>query len=230
VFLRLSRPLCDFTFVFLSVALANAAGAQVQVPDVKRIANPSPAAAAAFGKGVVGIRDVNGDKTATAKQGQAANFTLTVTPQNGFNQAVSFGCGGLPTGASCSFSPVSVTPDGSPVSATLTVTTMAPSSHAALWGPKSYALIIQGSTIMAAMLLVPGVFRRKPHNRRSVLTGITLLLVIVLLSAGCAGGVSSTSTGVSGGTPVGIFQITVSSSAISGTPHHDIAVSINMTQ
>jgi hypothetical protein len=185
------------------------------------------------GSGITGTPDYDfnsSSKTATAKQGQAANFTLTVTPQNGFNQAVSFGCAGLPTGASCSFSPASVTPNGSPVSATLTVTTMAPSSHAALRGPKSYGLILQGSTVMAAMLLVPGVFRRKPHNRRSVLTGITLLLVIVLLSAGCAGGVSSTSGGVSGGTPVGTFQVTVSSSAISGTPHHEIAVSINITQ
>src|SRR5262249_3469810 len=105
-----------------------------------------PLQIALAGRGIAGIPDYDinaSSKTATVKQGQAAHFTLTITPQNGFNQAVSFACAGLPTGASCSFSPVSVAPNGSPVTTTLTVATMAPSSRAALSRPKSNALIIQ---------------------------------------------------------------------------------------
>ena len=52
------RHLCCATFLLLLPSLANA---EIQVPDVKRIANPSPATDAAFGKSVAGIGDVNGD-------------------------------------------------------------------------------------------------------------------------------------------------------------------------
>ncbi len=46
----------------------------------------------------------------SAAQGGSATSTCTVTSQNGFNSAVSLSCSGLPSGATCSFSPASVTP------------------------------------------------------------------------------------------------------------------------
>src|SRR6185295_16853018 len=46
----------------------------------------------------------------TAAQGGSAASTCTITSQNGFNSAVSLSCSGLPSGATCSFSPASVTP------------------------------------------------------------------------------------------------------------------------
>ena len=52
---------------------------------------------------------------------KSAMATVSVTPQNGFNSAVTFGCTGLPEGTSCSFAPASVTPAGAAVSTTLTV-------------------------------------------------------------------------------------------------------------
>lgn len=54
--------------------------------------------------------------------GGSGVVTITVTPVNGFNAAVSFSCSGLPTGASCSFSPAIVTPQLTPKPTTLTVT------------------------------------------------------------------------------------------------------------
>ena len=62
----------------------------------------------------------------TVKQGSSGSVTFTVTPQNGFNQAVSFLCDNatLPKGVTCSFSPASVTPNGTAaVTSTLTVQT-----------------------------------------------------------------------------------------------------------
>ena len=62
----------------------------------------------------------------TVKQGSSGSATFTVTPQNGFNQAVSFLCDNatLPKGVTCSFSPASVTPNGTAaVTSTLTVQT-----------------------------------------------------------------------------------------------------------
>jgi hypothetical protein len=72
----------------------------------------------------------------TVPAGQSVTYTITVTPSNGFNQPVLLSCAsGLPDGASCSFSPSAVTPDGSaPLTSTLTVSTTARTS---MGGPRS---------------------------------------------------------------------------------------------
>lgn len=57
----------------------------------------------------------------TIQLGQSGTAAVTVTPQNGFSSAVSFTCSGLPSGASCSFSPATVTPTGAAASTTMTV-------------------------------------------------------------------------------------------------------------
>ena len=59
-------------------------------------------------------------------QGANVSTTCTVTSQNGFNAATSLSCSGLPAGASCSFSPASVTPpaNGS-ASSTVTISATA---------------------------------------------------------------------------------------------------------
>jgi len=56
----------------------------------------------------------------TVAPGGAASYTVTVTPQNGFTGTVALSAGGLPTGATASFNPTSITGPGS---STLTVTT-----------------------------------------------------------------------------------------------------------
>src|SRR6266436_4732102 len=59
--------------------------------------------------------------TMTVTQGNSGTSTITVTPQNGFSSAVAFGVtSGLPSGASASFNPASVTGSGN---STMTVTT-----------------------------------------------------------------------------------------------------------
>jgi trimeric autotransporter adhesin len=59
-------------------------------------------------------------------QGGSGTTTCTVTSQNGFNSAVSLSCSGLPAGASCSFSPASLTPPaGGSASSTLTISATA---------------------------------------------------------------------------------------------------------
>jgi hypothetical protein len=59
----------------------------------------------------------------TLNPGQsAATTTVSVSPQNGFDSAVQLACSGLPSGASCQFSPAVVTPAGAgPARAKLTV-------------------------------------------------------------------------------------------------------------
>lgn len=59
--------------------------------------------------------------TLTVARGQQGSVNVMVTPQNGFNSAVTFRCSGLPSGATCSFNPATVTPTGAAATATLTI-------------------------------------------------------------------------------------------------------------
>lgn len=55
--------------------------------------------------------------------GKPGETTVTITTMNEFSSTVSFACGGLPAGASCSFSPPTVTLAGGAAASTLTIST-----------------------------------------------------------------------------------------------------------
>jgi N-acetylneuraminic acid mutarotase len=58
----------------------------------------------------------------TLSPGQSAAVVISLKPLNGFNAAVSFSCSGLPSGATCRFSPETVVPAAGAVSTTVTLT------------------------------------------------------------------------------------------------------------
>jgi len=61
--------------------------------------------------------------TLAVTSGNSVTTTISATPLNGFNSAVSFSCAaGLPSGVSCSFTPPNITPSGSVASTTLRLT------------------------------------------------------------------------------------------------------------
>ena len=67
--------------------------------------------------------------SASALRGAAATYTVTVSPAaSSFGDPVSLSCTGLPTGATCAFSPTDVTPGTSGATSALTVSTTAPST------------------------------------------------------------------------------------------------------
>jgi beta-galactosidase len=102
--------------------------------------------------------------------GSSGTETITLTPQNGFtpNSKIAFACSGLPSNATCSFSPTTVTSAGNTVS-TLTVNTTAASSTASY---KSNPLF-PGSVLAAALYF----FGRK--RRR----GLKLLMLAVSVAS-----------------------------------------------
>jgi hypothetical protein len=172
--------------------------------------------------------------SAMIKRGQSATFKLTVTPTGGFSQPVSFACTGLPAGTSCAFVPASVTPNGGPVTTTLTLKTIAPSVGSGLHQPSSW-LWTQGGAFAAAILLAPGIRRRKVNRRKKL--AVMMLLAIAALMIACGGGGNSSgpsSGGTTTGTPtpLGSSQVTVSSTAgASGSAsQHGISISITLTQ
>ncbi|HYL64930.1 MAG TPA: chitobiase/beta-hexosaminidase C-terminal domain-containing protein [Candidatus Methylomirabilis sp.] len=167
----------------------------------------------------------------TIVAGQSGTATFTVTPVNGFNSQVSFACNGLPSEAACSFSPSSVTPNGTAAaSSTLTVTTTAKS--AALWTPRpSSRRPIYAAVLFPALAVVLGVAAQRRRELRGlrVLGFLTLLLIVAPGLASCGGG--SSSSGGNPGTPIGTTSATVSASTSgAGAINHGATLTITVTQ
>lgn len=148
--------------------------------------------------------------------GQQGTTIITITPAGGFNQTITFSsasCSGLPTGASCTFSPSIVTPNVGAVSTTLTIGTVATSSAIT-----RMPLVHKRSVLLA--LLLPGLFvlpRARRRKRWSVRDVGGLLLWLFSLSSiglcGCGGGSAGGGGDVRAGTPTGSYQVTVTATA-----------------
>jgi YVTN family beta-propeller protein len=164
--------------------------------------------------------------SSTVSAGNPASYQIMVTGKNNFSSAVALSCSaGLPTGASCAFSPVSVTPGASPATSTLMISTT----------PHTTALLLPFSggrkaPVFAGWLLVPAMVfgllgLAVPRRRLRLGYALGLLLAgCVFWQSGCAGNVSSTTGGTTGGTPAGTFPVTVSGSA--GTAQQTASVTL----
>ncbi|MFT4112954.1 CotH kinase family protein [Silvibacterium sp.] len=117
--------------------------------------------------------------TTTFSSSEAAKFTLTLTPENGFNSQIAFTCSGLLAGDSCTFSPSTVTPGSTAVNVVLTLSgsgsqTAAMESHFPLWTKLS------GGVAVALLFW--------PFRRRKVWAAVALffLLAASLGISGCS--------------------------------------------
>jgi len=174
----------------------------------------------------------------TVAAGSTATFTLTITPKNHYNGTVTFACpAGLPSLATCSFSPSSVTLDGlTPVTVTLTITTKAPSTSKlrtrASLDPQDTPRP-RSSAMLLASLNGVGVFglflagSLKKRARQSLLAVLALGMLFFLV--GCGGSSNSdkatTSTVTSSNATSVVGQsvtFTGSVTAASGTPSGSI--------
>jgi hypothetical protein len=168
----------------------------------------------------------------TIKQGSSGSIAFTVTPQNGFNQPISFQCDNatLPKGVTCSFSPASVTPNGTAtVTSTLTVATTGTAVAAMERRRPGFGWLPRGGAVMALMLLVI------PRVRRRMWLGGGALMLFAFCAAGvtgCGGGGSNGGGGVqnANATPPGSYSIQVTTSAASVSGTAPVAVSLTITQ
>ena len=168
----------------------------------------------------------------TVAAGNSGTTTLTVTPDAGFNQPVTFRCGTLPVGAACNFTPATVTPAGGPVTTTLTITTNG-GSVAAL-SPGRIATLV--ALLVTPVLLMPVgmLIRRRGADGRmlSLLAGGVMVLALAGLWS-CSGSESTpppatTSGGEvpATGTPVGTSTVTVTGSSASGNSTVPITLTV----
>jgi choice-of-anchor A domain-containing protein/uncharacterized repeat protein (TIGR01451 family) len=155
--------------------------------------------------------------TVTVVAGETAITTFTFSPYGGYTGNVSFSCSGLPLGATCAFSPSSLTANGlnAVQTSTLSVTTTAN-------GTASIAQNrLSSPPTLASILFLPGMLLGGllAWHRRSLKRGLKDILLLMLLStvivggAGCASGILRTPTGTQKVTVVA----TTSASAITST-------------
>jgi len=157
----------------------------------------------------------------TVNSGSSGNITLTVTPQNGFNAAVTFACSGLPTGATCSFSPATVTPTGS--AAVTTQLTIAASASASAARPARNPFLPAAGLALAGCLLA---FTRR-RALRLWLVPIASFAVFGAISACGGGGSNSGGGGGGGGTQPTTATVTVTAASGSINQSTKITLTVN---
>lgn len=198
--------------------------------------NASFAAAAPVSQTITVNPQVNAGFTLTpSKQslalhaGQPGAVIITVTPSGGFDSQVSFSCG-QPTLATCSFTPQTLTPNGGPLSTTLTVT--ASSAVADLRAPAMGSKIPLALAFVSAfasfaigtVLVAPA--RCVSRNRVfRVLCALLAGLVITFLT-GCGNGGTSSGGGESPQPQTGIITVSASAGANSS---HSFSLTITVT-
>ena len=157
--------------------------------------------------------------------GKSASLTVNVTPQMGFTAPVSLSCSGLPTGATCSFSPTSITPAaGAAASSMLTVSTSSSTpvgTYGSLrWNHLSPAWSLFGG--VAAMVFGAAWSTRKRRTTLKLVAACLGILLLALLAACGGGGMASSSP--QGGSSSAAGQMTIT--ATSGSISHSTGVTL----
>lgn len=125
----------------------------------------------------------------TVMAGSSGNLQVSVTPLYGFAGTVSFACSGLPTGATCSFSPATVTQSGS-TSATTTLTVATSASIAFL---HAVPTPLHSNPLFPSVALAAGLWFFGWKTRRiSRLLLFAMSLCGGILVLGCGSATSST--------------------------------------
>jgi hypothetical protein len=162
--------------------------------------------------------------SATVNAGQPSGFNLAISPDGGFNNAVSLACTGAPSGSTCVLTPASVTPSGVTTVA-VSVTTTARSfiiPEVPFRAPPPSTVPILSSIIACAALLTC-----VPRNRKRIVWGFCFMLLAVLAGGGCVGLGSKISPPPPGsGTPAGTYQIKITGT--SGSLNHNVSFTLKV--
>lgn len=143
--------------------------------------------------------------SASVYTGEAASYTVTVSPDTGFTLDVSLTCSGLPTNTTCSLSPTTLT--GGSGTSKVVVQTTAPAKTAA----SGLAMRVGRIYFLSLSALV---FAARTIRRRG-----SRLMPLMLLALGLSTFLNgcSSSGSLNGGTPTGTYTITVTGNATDGS-------------
>jgi hypothetical protein len=135
--------------------------------------------------------------TATGPPGGSAIYTITVAPtaQGAFSSPVALSCSsGLPAGATCAFSPISVTPGAPGATSTLTIYTQGfGSSTRVMWPVFPHARLTSTEMIFASIVVAAfGLYSKRFRVRRAAGVVIGLVVFATLLGLSSCGSHTST--------------------------------------
>jgi Bacterial Ig-like domain (group 3) len=197
------------------------------------VASAATAAATAAATGLPDFALTASPTTVSLSPGDYVNITVTVTPENGFNDMVTLSCSGVPSTAKCVFSPGTATPlTAAAVTSTLQLQTQGPSGTS--------AKVEKSPSVVAFALVLPGILALAglgALRKRSGITSLRVLGLVALLGAGLGLGACSQRYGYlnhppSGnpGITAGTYTITVSGYAsINGTSVTGHSLNVTMT-
>jgi xanthosine utilization system XapX-like protein len=147
--------------------------------------------------------------SASVTAGGTANTTLNVTTNGSGLGAITFACSGLPSGATCSFNPSSVTTTSQ---VTMSIATTAKS---VVFSPQLRWPIMPYAALLGLLGIMATVFSRQ--TRKFKLRFAAGMAVAALLAlAGCGVSMKTPAPPHNPGTPAGNFAVTVTASSASG--------------
>jgi uncharacterized protein (TIGR03118 family) len=161
--------------------------------------------------------------TLTIAAGQSGSVALNLTPTGSFSGSVTFTCSGLPTVASCTFSPNPVTVSGNSTPTTMMTISTMPATGPGPYGTNLLHLPkfqLNDGPLLAAVFLPFGMgavfFRRRLAQKRGLLVlAFVLLSGAMLVAVGCSSGTKSMTTPTSPQPTNFMVNVTATSGAIS---------------
>jgi uncharacterized repeat protein (TIGR01451 family) len=156
---------------------------------------------------------ITGNSSLTVSVGKPGVLPLTIGSAGTLSAAVVSTCSGLPVGAQCIFSPMSVGPGSLPASLELTVTT----ARLKIVGQnKSPGSLWAFAMLLPAICVLP--FTGKGGKRRWLRLAFGLaLLSLLTFAVGCGGSPNSAITNVQQSTTPGTYTVTVTGTSAGAT-------------
>lgn len=216
---------CTVQVVFSPTAPGARTGALAVTDD----ADGNPHTVALQGTGVDFTLTVDPGSQAVMP-GKQTQYTLTLTPQGGFQQTVALACSGAPATVTCTLPAATEPLDGvHPITETVTVATTAASWQLPRAAPGNRNLPLAGLSLLALLLGWAG---RWIAAQRRTGWAIAVLTAGWLCLAGCGGGGGGGGIGGGGsgpahpGTPAGSYSLLVTASA--GSLQHTATITLQV--